>query len=123
MRSNLLAPTHRARRNPFGRSVHDVPAAIAAAVEGASWLVLGTIYPTPSKPGHPGVGPALIERVVQRVAPLPVFAIGGIVPARISELLRAGAHGVAVSGAILGARDVERATGAFTRALARTGAD
>jgi len=34
---------------------------------------------------------------------LPVFAVGGLTPERVPEVMRAGASGVAVIGAILGA--------------------
>jgi len=41
---------------------------------------------------------------------LPLIAIGGIDQTNIEEVMKAGANGVAVIGAVLGAEDVEGAT-------------
>jgi thiamine monophosphate synthase len=43
--------------------------------------------------------------------------VGGITPGRVREVLRAGASGVAVIGAILDASDPAGAVAAFRRAL------
>jgi thiamine-phosphate pyrophosphorylase len=100
-----------------GRSVHDESAALAARDEGARWIVLGTIFPTPSKPGHPGAGCTLVRRVARLVAPVPVFAIGGVSETTAGALREAGAHGVAVCRAILDATDPGAATAGLLSAL------
>jgi thiamine-phosphate pyrophosphorylase len=97
-----------ARRLLHGRSAHDLAEATAALREEAAYVILGTIYPTESKPGRSGSGLDPLRRVAERIAPVPLFAIGGIGISRIPELLHAGAHGVAVCGAILGASDPRR---------------
>ncbi len=102
----------------FGRSTHDEVEAECAAVEGADYVVLGTIYATSSKPGRPGSGPELVRAVARRVEPLPLFAIGGVTVARVPELLRAGAHGVACCSALLAARDPRRVAQALALAIA-----
>ena len=84
-----------------GRSVHGVGAARRAARDGANYLVLGTIYPTPSHPERPGAGPGLVDEVAE-IGP-PVIAIGGIDAGRVPEVRSAGAHGVAVRRAVWGA--------------------
>jgi thiamine monophosphate synthase len=48
---------------------------------------------------------------------VPVFAIGGLTPQRVAPVLAAGAHGVAVRSAILGAPDPALAARAFAVAL------
>jgi thiamine-phosphate diphosphorylase len=101
----------------FGRSAHDLDEVRRAVDEGADYLIVGPVYPTPSKPGHPGRGPDLIRQVVSRVGPIPVFAIGGVEPANVGEVLRAGAWGVAVSGAILSAPDAAAAAAKLTAAV------
>jgi thiamine-phosphate pyrophosphorylase len=101
----------------FGRSVHDAGEARAALGDRPSYLVLGTIYPSASKPGHPGSGTALVEEITRLVAPVPVYAIGGIGVAAIPALVRAGAHGVAVCSAILSAGDPGRVAEAMRLAL------
>lgn len=86
-----------------GRSVHGVGAARRAARDGANYLVLGTIYPTPSHPERPGAGPGLVEEVAG-IGP-PVIAIGGIDADRVPEVRSAGARGIAVRRAVWEADD------------------
>ena len=91
-----------------GRSVHGVEEAIAAERERADYLILGTIYGTASHPEGKVSGPELIEQVKARVQ-TPVYAIGGISASNISEVMRAGADGIAVIRAILESPDPQRA--------------
>ena len=73
------APTAAPRLTFTGRSVHDEEEAMRARAEGVSYVVAGPIFPTGSKPGHPGAGLALLGRLGPIVAPTPIFAIGGLV--------------------------------------------
>ncbi len=90
-----------------GRSVHSFPEAEAAVAEGADYLVLGSVYPTASHPGHVPLG----LEVVRAVSSLgvPVIAIGGITPPRVRDLRAAGAYGVAAIRALWHADDPARA--------------
>jgi thiamine-phosphate pyrophosphorylase len=75
-----------------GRSVRD---ARAAAVEKADYLVIGTVFPTLSKPGYDTtIGIDGLERAAA-AARAPVLAIGGISEDRLAEVARTGAAGVA----------------------------
>jgi thiamine monophosphate synthase len=76
--------------------------------EGADFLVLGSIYQTPTHPGRPPTG----TRVLGEVATLgrPVIGIGGITPDRVLELKAAGAYGVAAIRALWHADDPAAAT-------------
>lgn len=80
------------------RSVHDIAAAEAAATAGVDALIMGTIWPSASHPGQPGAGTALLTRCA--ALGLPVFAIGGVTPARAREAVDCGAWGVAAIGAL-----------------------
>ncbi len=86
-----------------GRSVHSAREAADAIAEGADFLIVGNVYPTPSHPDRPGAGVGL----VREVAPLgrPVIAIGGIDAERAAEVRDAGAYGVAAIRALWGAPD------------------
>ena len=85
----------------IGCSVHSLDAAKKREVEGADFLTYSPIYPTASKPGYgPAVGTARLAEVVEGVK-LPVFALGGITPARVPECLTAGAFGVAVMSGVM----------------------
>lgn len=84
-----------------GCSVHSFDAAKKREAEGADFLTYSPIYATASKPGYgPAVGTANLAEVVKGVK-LPVFALGGIIPARVSECLTAGAFGVAVMSGVM----------------------
>ncbi len=102
-----------------GRSAHDAAEAERAAVECVSYVVVGTIYPTASKPGHPGSGPSLIATIRSRVPGTPLYAIGGIDASCLAAPLAAGAYGVAVCGAILNAEDSKEAARTIAAAVAR----
>jgi thiamine-phosphate diphosphorylase len=89
----------------LGVSTHSVSAVRDAAQEGADWIFVGTIYPTPSHPGDPGRGVGAVKEAT-RVAPdVPVLAIGGVGPEHVREARLAGGHGVAVIRGIWGALD------------------
>lgn len=103
----------------IGVSAHTADDVVRAESDGADFAVLGPIYETPSKRqyGEP-IGPRVLEEAGRRCR-IPVFAIGGITVARVAEVRRAGAYGVAVVSAILSATSVESATREFLDALVR----
>ena len=75
-----------------GVSVHSAPEAEEAQLLGAGYLIAGHIFQTDCKKGIPGRGLAFLEEVCQKVS-IPVYAIGGISPDNIQEVIRAGAKG------------------------------
>jgi thiamine-phosphate pyrophosphorylase len=102
-----------------GASVHSEAEARAATAQGADFLVFGPVYDTPSKRRYgPPQGPAALEAVAHAVD-RPVLAVGGLTPARVPEVLAAGAAGVAVIGGIYAAARPGDATKAFLDALGR----
>ena len=96
----------------LGYSAHDLDAARRAADEGADYLLFSPVFPTASKPGVPAVGLEALATVCRAVA-VPVLALGGITPERVSVCLQQGAHGVAVVSAILEAPDPAAAVRQF----------
>lgn len=72
-------------------SPHDVE---RAAELGARYVTFGPIFPTGSKPGHPGVGLETLATICRGTS-LPVFALGGITAGRIGTVIDAGAFGIA----------------------------
>ena len=97
----------------IGVSTHSVDEAVRAEAEGADFVVVGPIYDTPSKReyGAP-LGVQSLEEAARRCR-IPVLAIGGITPARLPEVKRAGASGAAVVSSILSASSIEVATKQF----------
>lgn len=70
----------------------------SAAADGADYAGLGPVFPSTSKHGLPDpLGPSAVRGAA---GVLPLVAIGGIDSARAAEVVAAGAHGVAVIGAI-----------------------
>lgn len=105
----------------LGASAHSADDVMRAESEGADFVVLGPIYETPSKRAYgPPIGLRPLEEAGRR-SRMPVFAIGGITPARVAEVRRAGAYGVAVVSAILSAASAESAAREFLDALACAG--
>lgn len=78
----------------WGYSAHSQNLALMAAMYGAWYITLSPIFPTPSKPGHPGIGLDMLQCICME-APVPVFALGGINPENVLHALRAGAYGIA----------------------------
>jgi len=100
-----------------GASTHSLAEAVQAEKDGADFLTFGPVYQTPSKLQYgPPVGTGALRDVCATVA-VPVFAIGGITPERTAEVKSAGARGVAVISAILGAKEREKTTERFLRYL------
>lgn len=92
----------------IGRSVHSVNAARQAESDGADYVLVGTLFASPS---HPDIAPAgleLLENVRTRLT-IPVIGIGGITAENVDHCWRGGASGVAVQSAIVRAEDPRRA--------------
>jgi len=69
-----------------------------AAADGADYVGFGPVFATTSKTGLPApLGP---DAVTAAAGVLPLIAIGGIDAANAPEVIAAGAHGVAVIGAV-----------------------
>lgn len=99
----------------IGCSVHTEEELARSA--GADFVLFGPIYDTPAKRAFgPPQGIGSLAAVVRRAA-VPVVAVGGIVPESVADVLRAGAAGVAVIGAILDAGDPADAVRAFRAVL------
>ena len=102
----------------IGASAGTVEEAVEAEAEGASYLGVGCIYGTGSKAdaGDP-VGPERIAEIRAAVS-LPLVAIGGITRGHLSELVAAGADGIAVVSAVTRAKNMKVATRELARAMA-----
>ena len=102
----------------IGRSSHSpAQSALAAGEDGVDYFCAGPVWATPTKPGRPGTGLPLIEKVASRAPERPWFAIGGIDLDRLDAVLAAGARRVVVVRAITDAPDPGAAAAAFARRL------
>jgi thiamine monophosphate synthase len=98
----------------LGASVHAEAEAREAVADGASYVVLGTIFASRTHPGVRPQGAAIVEGC--RTIGVPVIAIGGIDAVGAGALRRAGASGLAVVQAVWGAEDPVEASGRLIRA-------
>jgi thiamine-phosphate pyrophosphorylase len=105
-----------------GISIHGVAEAARLDPALIDYAIAGPAYETESKPGYgPALGPQGMAAIVA-AAGVPILAIGGIRAEKIPELVRPGATGVAVMGAVMRASapgaEIER----LIAALAQPGA-
>lgn len=86
-----------------------------AAADGADYVGVGPVFATTSKAGLPDpLGPTGLASVA---GVLPVIAIGGVSADLVASCLAAGAHGVAVLGAVAQAPDPPRTAKEIAAAL------
>lgn len=101
----------------IGYSCDTVEEAQKAEKLGASYLGVGSVYPTSTKPdaGEP-IGLERLKAVVASVS-IPVVAIGGIDLSRVEDVLKTGVAGVAVASAIGGASSPRAAAFSFRQKI------
>ncbi|MGW4469099.1 thiamine phosphate synthase [Nonomuraea sp. NPDC004354] len=103
----------------IGRSTHSTAEASAAAVEeGVDYYCCGPIWPTPTKPGRPAPGPALLRHAAG-LGDRPWFGIGGIDLGNLDEVRSYGVSRVVVVRAITEADDPGAAAAEFAKRLGR----
>jgi thiamine-phosphate pyrophosphorylase len=88
----------------IGASVHGSTRAADAEGRGADFLVVGTVFATPTHPERAAGGARLLAEVLAGCA-LPILAIGGVTAERTRGLREAGAYGVAVLGGVWSSAD------------------
>lgn len=103
----------------IGVSTHDVEQVRRAVLEGASYIGVGPTFPSRTKDFAAHAGLEFVRQAAAETA-LPAFALGGITPANIAEVISAGARRVAVSHAVCAAEDPRQAAAALGAALVLT---
>ena len=87
-----------------GVSIHSIEDALEAEKLGASYITAGHIFDTDCKKGIPGRGLSFLKDVVNAVD-IPVFAIGGISPSNIKQVIQCGAYGVCIMSGLMNIDD------------------
>jgi thiamine-phosphate pyrophosphorylase len=96
----------------IGLSTHAPDQAQRAIAAGAAYVAIGPVFATPTKPTAQPVTLDYVRWAATHIA-IPWFAIGGIRPDNLEEILDAGARRICVVSAILNAPDVTLACRAF----------
>ena len=110
----LLGPKH-----ILGVSAANIEEADEAVAGGADYLGVGPIFPSPGKAdAGPATGEHLLTELAKRYT-IPLIAIGGITAENATEVMRAGAAGVAVITAVVYAEDIASASRLLRRAVER----
>lgn len=99
-----------------GVSVATLEQARQAERDGADYLGVGSIYPTTSKADVDMCRLDELERIA-KATQIPLVAIGGITVERTVEVLRHGAHGVAVVSAVMHAQNPQLSAADFVRII------
>jgi thiamine-phosphate diphosphorylase len=104
----------------IGASTNNADEARHAVEQGASYVAIGSVFPTSSKVPE-RTRAASVERVreVKSAVEVPVVAIGGINASNIDEVIAAGADAVAVISAVCAADDPRAAAAELAAHLNR----
>ncbi|QMU55974.1 MAG: thiamine phosphate synthase [Candidatus Mycalebacterium zealandia] len=91
----------------------EIERGIASEKAGANYVAFGTPYFTPTKPDRVPT-PFEVLKEAKAKLKIPVFAIGGITPENVADVLKTGVDGIAVITAIFGEEDTEKAARRLT---------
>ena len=100
----------------IGISTHNLTEAKEAQAQGADYIGVGPIFPTPFKPKSVALTPKILSRVKTQVK-IPFVALGGVNLDNLSQIRRAGGGAVAVCRAVLTAKNPLIATREFKKRL------
>jgi thiamine-phosphate pyrophosphorylase len=90
----------------IGLSTHTPEQLAAAAADpDVDYASVGPVWETPTKPGRPAAGMAYVRHAAKHDPGKPWFAIGGVAPDNLADVLQAGAQRVVVVRAIRDAAD------------------
>ncbi len=93
---------------------NELPLALAAQAQGASYVAFGSFFPSNTKP-HAVRATATLLREARVQLRIPIVAIGGITPQNGAELIDAGADALAVIEGLFGRDDTRAAATDYAR--------
>ncbi len=91
-----------------GCSTHNLTQALKAEADGADYIAVGSIFPSPTKRDATVIGLEELSNIKQAIS-TPLVAIGGINKDNIAQVISAGADSLAVISAVLNKDNVEEA--------------
>ena len=99
-----------------GYSTTTLAQAMRAEADGADYVAVGSIFPSPTKGSTTVLGLERLRQIKQGMS-IPLVAIGGISKDNIAQVMAAGADSAAVISAVLAQQNVERATRQLVREI------
>lgn len=87
-----------------------------AQAEGADYVAVGSIFPSPTRKDATVIGVERLRQIRQAIS-VPLVAIGGINRDNIAEVMAAGADSAAVISAVLAEKNIQRATRRLVKAI------
>ena len=101
----------------IGGSAATIEEARKCLADGADYVGFGPVYPTGSKDdAGPVSGIETLRKIVEAM-PIPIIAIGGVDEKNAYDVMRAGAHGIAVISAVCCREDPRQATRGLYEAI------
>jgi thiamine-phosphate pyrophosphorylase len=100
----------------LGLSTHAPEQAMRALAAGPAYLAIGPVYATGTKPGAKPVTLDYVRWAASQIT-IPWFAIGGINPGNMDQVIAAGARRICAVSAILNAPDIAEACREFKKKL------
>ncbi|MFH1082758.1 MAG: thiamine phosphate synthase [Pseudomonadota bacterium] len=101
----------------IGGSAATMEEARKCLADGADYVGFGPVYPTGSKDdAGPVSGIETLRKIVEAI-PIPIIAIGGVDEKNAYDVMRAGAHGIAVISAVCCREDPRQATRGLYEAI------
>jgi thiamine-phosphate pyrophosphorylase len=92
------------RKKLIGVSCHSLSQALSAQRQGADYISIGPVFPTPTKPEYKPVGLQLVSQARKKIR-IPFFAIGDVRLSNLTKILSAGARNIAVCREVCLAQD------------------
>ena len=89
----------------LGVSVHTAEEAHEAEKLGATYVIAGHVFRTPSKEAYSPIGVSTVKDICNAVS-VPVYALGGVNPTTVGELKAAPVKGVALMSGIMESNDI-----------------
>jgi len=100
----------------IGVSTHTLDEAKKAQENGADYIAVGSVFPSPTKPNTRVVGLKTLKAIKQKIS-LPIVAIGGINEHNIGKVMASGVEAAAVISAVISSEDHENATRQLVREI------
>jgi thiamine-phosphate pyrophosphorylase len=123
--SDLPATAARRMLGPgkvIGISTHTLAKAQQAERDGADYVGVGPVFPSPTKPRDFLPGLAFARQAAAHLQ-IPTVAIAGIIPSNLPEVLATGVRAIAVTAAVSGCDDVRAATAQLKQTLTASKTD